>query len=171
MISKVLRWILVGQLCLAAGVVHAEGGCPQGYYPIGAQQGGQGPQSCAPIPNYSPQQTPHQPPPPRWKENWGAIATALPAGILGASNNLPSERQAAQAALEDCRSRGGTTCKLESTYGNACAAMIVGHPGYAIASGASENEAIQSAMKMCTDGEDTNCHVYYSACSLPVRIQ
>jgi hypothetical protein len=171
--STSLRWLLVGLLCLTAGVVHAEGGCPPGMIPAS----GTDINSCVPIPPgyYSnqaqnPAQSP-QPPLPRWKDSWGAIATALPKGILGVSNNLPSERQAAQAALADCQSKGGTTCKLESTYGNACDAMIVGHPGYAIAAGASENEAIQKAMKMCTDGGDANCHVYYSACSLPQRIQ
>jgi hypothetical protein len=159
------RWLLIGLFFLTAGIAHAQTACPPGMTPYGVG-----------VCGYDNSQQPSaqqqaQPPQKQWKDHWGAIAIALPKGVLGVSNNFPSERQATQVALADCQSKGGTTCKLESTYGNTCAAMIVGHPGYAIATGSSEGEAIQKGMKMCTDGGDTNCHAYYSACSLPQRIQ
>ncbi|MHB1057819.1 MAG: DUF4189 domain-containing protein [Rhodanobacter sp.] len=155
---------------LLAGGAHAEGNCPPGQYPIGAPQGQAGPQGCAPIPGYSNQgQNPAQPAPPQWADRWGAIASYVPKGILGTSSNLPNPEQAKQAAIMDCQAKGASTCKIEISYGNQCVAMIVGHPGYSIAVGPTANDAEQSGMKMCSDGGDTNCHVYYSACSLPIR--
>lgn len=158
-------------LAFLASYVHAEGNCPPGQYPIGAPQGQAGPQGCAPIPGYDNQVHSPTPPPPQWTDRWGAIASYPPSGALGTSSNLPSPQQAKQAAIEDCQAKGASTCKIEISYGNQCVAMIVGHPGYAIATGSTASEAEQKGAEMCSDNGDTNCRVYYSACSLPVRIQ
>jgi len=137
---------------------------------------GQGWSGCAPMnssqpsPQGQPSQVP-QTPPQRWQDHWGAIATYVPKGSLGAVNNLTSASQAEQAALEDCRSKSGTACKIEISYRNQCAAMIVGHPGYSIALGSTLDDAVHKGIKMCVDAGDSNCHTYYSACSLPVQIQ
>jgi Domain of unknown function (DUF4189) len=170
-----LRWLLLGLLLLTAGAIHAEGNCPPGYYPIGASPGQAGPQGCAPIPGYNnnqqqgqPQMSP--PPPQQWEDHWGAIATYGPTGVLGTSTNLPDQGQAEQSALADCQSKGGPTCKIQLSYRNQCAVVVVGDKGYNATPGATMDLARQAGLKVCSDA-DTNCHVYYSACSLPVRTQ
>jgi hypothetical protein len=47
----------------------------------------------------------------------------------------------------------------------------VGDKFFNASSAATIEEATQSGMKVCTANGNANCHVYYSACSLPVRIQ
>jgi hypothetical protein len=74
-------------------------------------------------------------------------------------------------ALADCQAKKGSpNCKVELWYTNGCAAMVVGDKGHNAKAGATPDEAIQAAMKVCSS-EDAHCFVYYSACSLPVRIQ
>ena len=168
------RVLLFWLLLLIGNMTHAEGNCPPGYYPIGAPQGQAGPQSCAPIPGYGngqQQQRSQQWPPPRWVSRWGAIATDSVKGILGAVTDLPSKSRAQQAAITDCQTKGGSPCKLEVAYDNECAAMAVGSNGYDVVADTTLNRAIQGSMKMCVDDKSEGCHVYYSACSLPVQIQ
>ena len=165
------RWLLVGLLLLSISAAHAEGNCPPGYYPIGAAQGQSGPQGCAPIPGYNDQQqTQPQPPPPQWKDNWGAIATDGPGGSFGASADMPDRSSAENKALADCHSKRGATCAIETWYSNGCAAMVIGDNSHISNNASTLNEAIQMGMKKC-NATDANCHVYYSDCSLPVRIQ
>ena len=133
---------------------------------------GQGWSGCAPI--NSPQQQQQSPaprqPPERWQDHWGAIATYEPNGSLGAVTNMPSQRTAESAALEDCQSKHGSTCKIKLSYRNQCAAMIVGGKDYNVNPGSTVDKAIEDGMNTCRTYA-TDCHVYYSACSLPVRIQ
>lgn len=171
MISTILRWLLAGLLLLTAGAVHAEGGCPEGYYPIGAAQGQQGPQGCAPIPSYTQQQTQSQQSSSHWVSRWGAIASYAPTGVLGASISLPNQTSAENAAISDCQLKGGLRCKIEAAYTNGCAVVVVGDRGYNVTTKASLNEAIHSSLETCTNEGGHGCHVYYSACSLPVQIQ
>ncbi|HEV7123136.1 MAG TPA: DUF4189 domain-containing protein [Rhodanobacter sp.] len=156
--------------------VYAEGGCPPGYYPYpsSAVQGQPAPQGCAPIPGYNnQQQAPTQPhrSPPQWANQWGAVATDGPAGILGATTNSLSQSEAERIAIADCQTKGGQNCKVDVSYGNQCAAVVVGSMGYAVNPGINLKEAIQKGMKTCSEGGATNCLIYYSACSLPVRIR
>ncbi|WP_425127841.1 DUF4189 domain-containing protein [Burkholderia cepacia] len=111
-------------------------------------------------------------PPPRWATTWGAITTALvPKAVLGTSTNFPTESSAVQSAMQDCRSKGGANCKVELTYYNQCAALIVGHPGYVVESGETLDVAVQKSMSECASARNTNCRVLYSACSLARKIQ
>jgi hypothetical protein len=160
--------LLLVSLVSLSFVTHAEGGCPPGYYPT-TPPGQQGPQGCAPIPDES--QAQGQSAGPRWVSRWGAIATDEPNGVLGAVTNMPSKRKAGNAALADCKTKGGSKCKLETSYSNGCAALVVGEKVYNVGSAATENEAIQSGMKICSAAGDGGCHVYYSACSPPEQIQ
>jgi hypothetical protein len=170
---KACCWLLFGLFWLATDACHAEGNCPPGYYPIGAPQGQAGPQGCAPIPGYgsNPQQENTQsPPPPQWASRWGAVATDAAKGILGAAANATGKEEAQQTAIADCQANGGTQCILQNTYGNACVAVITGDKVFNVGSSTDLNDAIQSGITQCSSA-DTNCHVYYSACSLPVQIQ
>lgn len=171
---KACRFLLLGLLLLLGNVTHAEGNCPPGYYPIGAPPGQAGPQSCAPIPGYGnsqQQQHPQQSPPPQWASRWGAIATDGPGGHLGIATNLSSKSDAEQEAIIDCQAKGGAPCAIEVAYDNECAAMVVGHTEHSSNAAATLDEAIHLGMLICNNAGDTNCHVYYSACSLPVRVQ
>jgi hypothetical protein len=168
LLSGLLIWGMLSPL-------HAEGICPPGMFstnPAGAQ----GPVSCAPIPNYA--QNPGQAtapqapqlPPERWQDHWGAIVTDPVKSILGTAVNMTSKSQAEKAAFAECQSKGGTTCKLDIAYLNECAVMVAGNTGYNTKAGATINDAAQAAMKVC-NAATSNCHSYYTACSLPVRIQ
>lgn len=172
MTSTTLRHLLLAILFLIVGAAHAEGNCPPGYYPTGAQQGQAGPQGCAPIPGYNNQQQTQQqePPPARWVSQWGAVATDAIKGSLGTATNLPSKNSAELVALADCQSKGGSQCKINVSYDNECVAMVVGDTGYNVNANITLDKAVQDGMKVCS-AADTNCHVYYSACSLPVQIQ
>lgn len=169
---KTCRILLFGLLLLLGSVVHAEGGCPPGMIPAS----GTDINSCVPIPPgyYSNQQHAQPqlppPPPPQWVTRWGAIATDGPGGHLGVAANVSSKSDAEQTAITDCQAKGGTDCKIETWYSNGCAAMVMGDSGHISNNAGTLGEAIQKGMKVC-GATDTNCHVYYSACSLPVRIQ
>ena len=168
--STLLAWLLTC-LLLLSGVVHAEGECPPGMFPTNPP-GTQGPVGCAPIPGYNNQQQAQpQPPPPRWVDHWGAIATYEPNGSFGAVTNLSTQSQAEQTALAECQSKKKSTCRIEISYRNQCAALVASDKGYNTTSGTTTDEAIQKGMKICKDAGNQTCFSYYSACSLPVRIQ
>lgn len=172
--KSILFSCLLFGLLLLSGVTHAEGNCPEGYYPIGGESGQAGPQGCAPIPGYNQQQGQQQAPqtpPPRWADRWGAIATFEPNGSLGTVTDMSDQQSAEQAALASCQSKHGSTCKIQLSYRNQCAAMVVSDKGYNVTPAVTVNEAVEKGMKICTGSGDPNCHVYYSACSLPQRIQ
>jgi hypothetical protein len=83
-----------------------------------------------------------QPPPERWQDNWGAIATYEPNGSLGVVTNMPSQNVAENAALSDCQSKHGSACKIKLSYRNQCAAMVVGGKDYNVNPGATlDNES------------------------------
>ncbi|TPG11785.1 DUF4189 domain-containing protein [Rhodanobacter glycinis] len=171
---KACRFLLFGLLLLLGRVVHAEGGCPPGMIPAS----GTDINSCVPVPpGYYRNQQQAQPqlplpPPPQWVTRWGAIATDAIKGIVGAVTGLSSKNEAQQAAMADCRAKGGSLCKLEIAYDNECVTLAADSMGYSINTGNTVDAANQLAMKTCSAiGEHLDCHVYYSACSLPVRIQ
>jgi Domain of unknown function (DUF4189) len=166
--SHFKHWLLIGLLLLSAGAVHAEEGCPAGQIPAG-----DGMNSCGPIPpGYygNSQQTQPQPPPEKWVDHWGAIATFEPNGSLGTAINMPNQSMAEQAALTDCSAKHGSTCKIQLSYRNQCAAMVVGGKIFNVNSGPTVEDASRKGMAMCSTAAN-DCHIYYSACSLPQRIQ
>lgn len=171
MTSLTLRWLLIGLLLLVAGVAHAEGECPPGMFPTNPP-GTQGPVGCAPIPGYNnQQQTRQQPPPSQWISRWGAIATDFAHSAAGASVDQPSKDSAERSAIANCQSNGGVECKIETWYSNGCAVMLVGTNHHVSVNAATTLEAVQDGMKICKKDGVTDCHIYYSACSPPVRIQ
>lgn len=129
--SPISRYLLVGLLLLITGIVHAEGVCPPGMFPTNPP-GAQGPVGCAPIPGYNNNQQQVQPrlPPPQWESRWGAIATDFAHSSAGASVDQLDRNSAEEAALANCRSNGGSECKVEITYYDQCAALVVGTTGH-----------------------------------------
>ncbi|RST44883.1 DUF4189 domain-containing protein [Variovorax sp. DXTD-1] len=166
MSTHLLRRLLTVSLwLLGTGVAYAEGNCPDGYYPIGGRDFA----GCAPIPGSGSQRQAPQQPVEQWERRWGAIATSVPDGILGVSTDRSSKREASQTAISDCAAKGGLNCKIETAYDNQCAAVVVGDGAYNAPIAATMDKAVEIGMKTCRDGGLANCHVYYSACSLPVR--
>jgi hypothetical protein len=82
-----------------------------------------------------------------------------------------SKSEAEQEALLDCKLKGGPICKIEVAYDNECAAVVVGDKGYNVNTDATVDAAVQYGMKTCSNAGGSGCHAYYTACSLPVRIQ
>lgn len=141
-------------------------GCPPGQYPVV----GQGWNYCAPVPGSNePEQ--QQAPQPRLQNQWQALAADAPKGILGTSSHLMSRATAESAAISDCERKGGSGCIVLVSAANGCVAMITGDKFLKAKDGETKNEAEQNALKACSDGGDTNCRVYYSACSFLGRSQ
>lgn len=112
------------------------------------------------------------PPPVKWVERWGAIATYEPAGIFGTATGMASKADAENAAMSECKKRGGgANCKLDVWYSNQCVAMVVSDRGYNTSTGKTTELAAQKGMRTCIESGDPNCHVYYTACSNAERIQ
>jgi len=132
---------------------------------------GQGWTGCAPI-NPPQEQHPQSPqrPPERWADHYGAIATDEPRGAMGASTDMPDRRSAENAAASNCRAKGGVNCTMQIWYVNQCVALVVGGKIFNVNSGATVAQATEKGMQMCKPAAN-DCHIYYSACSLPVRIQ
>lgn len=155
---------VVAVVLAATGAAYAEGGCPPGMIPYQ----GTNTQSCGPIPSSGGQTTPTGP---KWASRWGAIAQDATTGIVGAVADRESKRQAKKDAIAECKSRGGSNCKLELEYTNQCVAIIQGSTASNFPHAASPEQAIALGMDACKKRGDTHCHVYYKACSLPVQVR
>ena len=128
---------------------------------------------CAPIPGYGQQQQERHvtdAPSPKWESRWGAIATDEPKGVVGSSSGLLSSSKAENVAIDDCRSKGGSNCKLQLSYSNGCGALLVGDKTFNLNWGSTEEIAIQKAMTVCK-ASDTGCHVYFTSCSMPTLLK
>ena len=168
--AQALRWLLIGMLLLATGVLHAEGGCPQGMIPYR----GNDLNSCGPIPQgyYNNRRQQDQAPYVQfhWESRWGAIATDGPGGSFGSATDMQNQIDAENLALAKCHQKKGSGCQVELAYRNQCAAMAVGDTGHIAQAGNTPRDAANAAMKVC-NGADTHCFIYYRACSLPVEVQ
>lgn len=177
--SSSVLWLVLSFLLLFSGMVHAEGGCPDGYYPVGGPVRQGVPQGCAPIPGYGDgRQQPTQQAAPRsvtpgeqWADSFGAIAVDMDHGIVGVASTAVTQGAAADKAIADCRTRGGATCKIQAEFRNACGVVIAGDTSFNASSANTLDRAIKLGMDVCTKSGTTNCHVYYSGCSEARRLQ
>ncbi|MBJ8417726.1 DUF4189 domain-containing protein [Acinetobacter courvalinii] len=109
-------------------------------------------------------------PQPVWADRWGAISADGIIGSLGIAVDMPSKSKAEKAAIAECQSKGGKNCKVDISYYNQCAAMILGDKNYNTSSAATKEKAIELGMRTCNKEGDSNCRVYYSGCSTAVRV-
>ncbi|MFK2877526.1 DUF4189 domain-containing protein [Rhodanobacter hydrolyticus] len=161
-----MKALLLFTLLLATTATHAQ---QAGVDCVPVQ--GQGWSGC--DPNYQPQsQQPQtqQMLPQIWVDHYGAMVSDDSLGKLGVATDKQSESAAWQTAEEDCHAKGGLNCTRLISYHNECVAMVLGDKTYSFSAGLTEADAVQQATKKCT-ASSSNCHVYYSACSLPNRIQ
>lgn len=169
MVNHIDRLLVV--ILLFSAFMHgakAEGGCPDGYYPIGGGNGGWS--GCAPIPGSGGGAYQPRDPGPMWATKWGAIAVDGTTGKFAGIEGLSSERKANKAAIKECRKNGGKQCKVIAAYYNGCGAMAWGDSKVTSYMGPQRQEAIDLAVKSCSK-ETTNCQAYYAGCSYPVRIR
>jgi hypothetical protein len=163
MSANLLYRLLVASLWMFLGSTALAQQCPPGQIAYGL---GPGLNMCGPD-NRQPQ-APQQPVE-QWESRWGAIATDGPNDALGVATDKRSKREASQVAMQDCQSKGGVNCKIDIAYDNQCAVVVVGDGAYNVPNAATVDKAVELGMKTCRSSGRSNCHVYYSDCSLPVR--
>jgi hypothetical protein len=166
---KARNWLILILLALAASAV-AEEGCPDGYIPV--FQGGTQNRTCVVdynLPYWQEHSQEPAHPPERWEDRWGAIADNG-RGVMGVATNATNKETAERMAINDCANRGGGACETGLTYRSQCAAVAASTKRSYLQGAAYEEDAKRMAMERCTaTGE--KCWVYYSGCSLPVRVQ
>jgi hypothetical protein len=99
------------------------------------------------------------------------LATFEPGGVLGEATGLGSKSEAERAAINDCKAKGGTSCKLEVSYQNACAALAGSATGYVVVSDGDLAVAESDALSTCSKAGYPNCHISYTACSKATFVQ
>jgi hypothetical protein len=138
-----------------------QGGCPPGMRLEGF--------SCV----YDAPAPPTQQLGPQWSSRWGAIAIdpTVSQGGLGVVSDMRSERSAEKAAIKQCQKSGGTKqCRIKLSYDNQCAVIVWGDNYFSTANAQTVNEAFELAFAQCSE-RTSNCKLYYSNCTYPVRIR
>ncbi|WP_157823722.1 DUF4189 domain-containing protein [Acinetobacter proteolyticus] len=102
-----------------------------------------------------------------WVKTWGAIAPSGLDAVLGTAVGADSKKEAERLALAECKAKGGENCKVQLAYHNQCGVMVIGAKELFTARAGSIEEATEVGIKYCKDSKDTNCRVYYSACTEP----
>jgi hypothetical protein len=161
--SLKLRSVLTLALLVTGGTVDAQGP-PVNSPDYHAIHNAQSPYYQGPRPA---QQAAPDRPTGYWQKTWGAIAPSPVGGVLGTAVGASSKKEAERLALEDCKAKGGEACKVNLAYHNQCAAMVLGDKFFNSFSNATIEEAVRRGLNDCKEN-DTNCEVYYSACSEPI---
>ncbi|MDR6843249.1 DUF4189 domain-containing protein [Pseudoxanthomonas sacheonensis] len=105
----------------------------------------------------------------RWADRWGAIASDGDV-TYGIVTDKVSKDEAKHSALAECKKRGGGACSIERYFVNQCAAVIAGDGATASSNAPTVEEAVEIGMPICRENGGENCHVYYSGCSFPARL-
>lgn len=170
--NRMIEIVVLIVMFLLYASAHAQS-CPPGYYPTGGAQAGW--HGCAPMDGgignesenhdqeeqYKTQEV--------WEDRWGALATAN--GAMGQATSKRTQAEAEREAMADCKARAGAQpCKLKTAYYNQCIALSWGNEGNVAARGPELKEVEQRANEICS-ASYSNCKIYYSACSLPVRLR
>jgi hypothetical protein len=161
-------FLVAATLMMVGNVALAQTACPQGVAAGGAQCGPSSLIDDAGSNDYG--SDIKSLPQIRWIDSWGAIA-GDGVSTYGVATDLPSKRKARKAAIDECRNRGGGSCQLDRAFVNQCAAIIAGETMSATANAPTEKEAVDMGMQTCSQEGGTNCHVYWSGCSLAKRGQ
>lgn len=136
--------------------------CPPGMVPNAPAAAGTTSTSCRPVVQY--QQGPV------WSPRWGAIAQGEN-GKGGWVSGKKSERAAKRSAISHCEIRGGSECESTFTYRDQCVAVVNSEDGSFINTAPTEEEAAFDANQKCKKEGLLKCNLFYTDCSLPVRIR
>lgn len=166
-LKVVIAAAAVYMLAVDGNAAFAEGGCPQGMYPIG----GQGVSGCAPM-GAADAAPPTPRPLGRWLETWGAIARSEN-GMGSPVKGERSKASASRRALSMCKENGGVGCKIAFTYENQCVAVIQTSPGRGniFMAHSTVRRASDAGIGMCKDTGGSICEVVYSDCTEPLFIR
>lgn len=160
MSSNLKHLLLCGAFLVPFNVL-AQTACPVGTAPGSA--------TCGPNPGSQIVEQPRTPSG-EWIKTWGGIATS-PSGGGGVSSGRLSEKEAEDAALQNCRKSGLQGCKVEMTYKNQCVAAAYpsdGTAGGMISTSATIPEAVDRAKSKCEAAAKKECKIALSECSEPV---
>ena len=159
-----LLCLLVLLLASIFASAHAEGRCPDGYFPIGG--GSAGWEGCAPMgPETGAGSS--EASEPQWETRWGAVATTD--GALGVSANKKTRESAEQQAISECQAHSkGKACKIRLAYYNQCTAVAWGDAGSVITRSPDLEDAELTALNICKSST-ADCELFYSACSYAER--
>ena len=159
------RILLAMSLFASCGMVWSQTACPNGVAPGSSQ--------CGPSPSYhgvTPTPSVPQYSQVRWADRWGAIAIDNTNSGVGAVTGMSSRRKAEKSAMKQCRAKGGGGCRVEVVYDNQCGAIAWGESYYVASNSSTIPEASERALRECSR-HTSDCRIYYSDCSLPVRIR
>gem|GEM_PF-4615669 len=99
------------------------------------------------------------------EDKFGAIAFSQPDGICGASYDYSTREGAEGGAMRECKEKGGTACKIITSFRNNCAALArTEEGGYGWGRRSTKEEAQGAAMTKC-DEQGAGCRVICSVCS------
>lgn len=105
-----------------------------------------------------------------WEDRAAAVAMGKSASGFTATAPMQSKRLAERAAMAGCKEKGGQGCKVVLSYINSCAALVWGLDYRSGAYGRTVEEAAGIASRECA-AKTEDCQVFFSACSLPVRVR
>lgn len=84
--------------------------------------------------------------------------------------NFLSKQSAQKVAIAQCKANGGgKSCKVGLAFYNQCGVIASGDTATVMQGGATIEIASGMGLKKCSN-DTTNCKIYYSDCSPPVRI-
>lgn len=92
-------------------------------------------------------------------------------GISGIVAELSSKRKAIKAAISECKLRGGENCEIVATYKNQCLVVVSSGNKSQIVNAATIERATEIATHDCEADGSTDCHLYYSGCSVAKRVR
>lgn len=131
---------------------YAEGGCPEGSYPIGG--GNAGWQGCAPIPGYNSGQGQNNATQGHWEDSYGTLVfgNSKEDGSIryAYSNNYSTEKAAIKSAFKACNDAGYVNCRKGTNFYNGFLALATGENGGIFwGIGSTEGDAKDKAIDLC----------------------
>lgn len=166
MAARIVKTLLLSACLLGLG--HGSLSVAQTACPVGTPAGSA---MCGPSPGGGEMPSPPSRPSGEWLKTWGAIATATGgSGGGGVSSRQLSRKDAEALALQNCKTGGGTNCKVVFSYENQCVALAYpfGKEDGNVGTAANVENAKARALKSCNDRQAGECRIAVAECSEPV---
>jgi hypothetical protein len=97
---------------------------------------------------------------------WAAIAISPLTLTVGGAHGRPSQFEAEQTAIQNCRRNGAKDCKVMTGGANQCVALALSfsEKGYGYGPGANRVAAASSALAQCQKAGNKNCVLIVAPC-------
>ena len=112
-----------------------------------------------------------EPPQVRWEERWGAIVMDAASGMTGIGGSQPTEEAAIQTATAMCQRKGRQKLPRRHHLFQSMRRPRLGSNHAVSARGRTLEIASKYAIDACEKTTGKKCEVFFSDCSLPVRVQ